>query len=110
MGDANASIPTPQPVLSAPMFAGSGRLAARSSLAFVSELALAQGGLDELGLEARAVAVANTRAVGKADMPHNAARPQIRVEPDTFRVWIDGEEITPAPAHELPLAQRYELF
>jgi urease subunit alpha len=43
-------------------------------------------------------------------MPHNAGRPQIRVEPDTFRVWIDGEEIAPAPAEELPLAQRYELF
>jgi len=110
MGDANASIPTPQPVLSAPMFAGTGRLAARSSMAFVSELALAEGGLDELGLESSLVAVANTRGCSKADMPHNAARPQIRVEPDTFRVWIDGEEISPAPAEELPLAQRYELF
>ncbi|HEX8157166.1 MAG TPA: urease subunit alpha [Solirubrobacteraceae bacterium] len=110
MGDANASIPTPQPVLSAPMFAGAGRLAARCSVAFVSELALAQGRLDELGLEAALVAVADTRKLSKADMPHNAARPQIRVEPDSFRVWIDGEEISPAPAEELPLAQRYELF
>jgi urease subunit alpha len=110
MGDANASIPTPQPVLSAPMFAGSGRLAARSSVAFVSQPALADGSLDELGLEASLVAVANTRGRGKADMPHNAERPSIRVEPDTFRVWIDGEEISPAPAEELPLAQRYELF
>ncbi len=110
MGDANASIPTPQPVLSAPMFAGSGRLAARSSVAFVSQPALADGSLDELGLEASLVAVVNTRGLSKADMPHNAARPSIRVEPDTFRVWIDGEEISPAPAEELPLAQRYELF
>jgi urease subunit alpha len=110
MGDANASIPTPQPVLSSPMFAGAGRLAARSSVAFVSELALAEGGLDELGLEASCVAVGNTRELGKVDMPHNAARPKIRVEPDTFRVWIDDEEISPAPAQELPLAQRYELF
>jgi len=110
MGDANASIPTPQPVLSAPMFAGTGRLAARSSVAFVSELALAEGGLDQLGLDASLVAVGNTRGLSKADMPHNAARPQIRVEPDTFRVWIDDEEISPAPAEELPLAQRYELF
>ncbi|MEA2181388.1 MAG: urease subunit alpha, partial [Solirubrobacteraceae bacterium] len=110
IGDANASIPTPQPVLSAPMFAGGGRLAARCSVAFVSELALAEGRLDELELEAALVAVANTRGLSKADMPHNAGRPQIRVEPDTFRVWIDGEEIAPAPAEELPLAQRYELF
>jgi urease subunit alpha len=110
MGDANASIPTPQPVLSAPMFAGTGRLAARSSIAFVSELALADGALDSLGLEASLVAVANTRTLGKADMPHNAARPKIRVVPDSFQVWIDDEEISPAPADELPLAQRYELF
>ena len=110
MGDCNASIPTPQPVLSAPMFAGTGRLAARSSIAFVSKQALAEGALDSLGLEASLVAVADTRGLSKADMPHNAARPQIRVEPDSFRVWIDGEEISPAPADELPLAQRYELF
>jgi urease subunit alpha len=110
MGDANASIPTPQPVLSSPMFAGGGRLAARCSVAFVSDLALAEGRLDELELEAALVAVANTRGLSKADMPHNAGRPQIRVEPDTFRVWIDGEEIAPAPAEQLPLAQRYELF
>jgi urease subunit alpha len=110
MGDRNASIPTPQPVLSAPMFAGAGRLAARSSIAFVSQLALAEGKLDSLGLEASLVAIADTRGLSKADMPHNAARPRIRVEPDTFRVWIDGEEILPAPAAELPLAQRYELF
>ncbi|MFP5361903.1 MAG: urease subunit alpha [Thermoleophilia bacterium] len=110
MGDANASIPTPQPVLGAPMFAGSGRLAARSSVAFVSPLALAEGSLDELGLEASVRAVADTRGCSKEDMPLNCARPKIRVEPDTFRVWIDGEEIEPAPADVLPLAQRYELF
>ncbi len=110
MGDANASIPTPQPVLSAPMFAGTGRLAARSSIAFVSELAVAEGALDGLGLEATVVAVADTRRLTKADMPMNAARPKIRVEPDTFRVWVDGDEIAPAPAEQLPLAQRYELF
>ena len=110
IGDANASIPTPQPVLSRPMFAGTGRLAARCSVAFVSAHAVAEGTLDALGLEASLVAVADTRALSKADMPWNAARPQIRVEPDTFRVWVNGEEISPAPAAELPLAQRYELF
>jgi urease subunit alpha len=110
MGDANASIPTPQPVMSAAMFAGSGRLAARSSLSFVSPLAAAEGELAALGLESGIVAVGNTRSLGKADLPQNTACPQIRVEPDTFKVWIDGEEIAPMPVDELPLAQRYELF
>jgi urease subunit alpha len=106
MGDANASIPTPQPVLSQPMFFGTGRAAARRSLTFVAPVSE----VGDLGLESRVVAVANTRGVTKADMPLNDARPSIRVEPDTFRVWVDGEEIEPAPASELPLAQRYSLF
>jgi urease subunit alpha len=108
MGDANASIPTPQPVLARPMFAGSGRLAARRSLAFVSPGAMDT--LGDLGLEAELVAVRDTRSLGKADMPLNDACPEIRVEPDTFRVWVDGEEIVPNPVSELPLAQRYSLF
>ena len=56
------------------------------------------------------MAVSDTRSLGKADMPQNTACPEIRVEPDTFRVWVDGEEIEPRPVDELPLAQRYELF
>jgi urease subunit alpha len=108
LGDPNASIPTPQPVLSRPMFAGSGRLAARRSLAFVAPGAV--DGLRDLGLEAQVVAVDDTRGLRKADMPLNCAQPAIRVEPDTFRVWVDGEEIVPAPVDELPLAQRYSLF
>jgi urease subunit alpha len=108
MGDANASIPTPQPVLMRPMFAGSGRLAARRSLTFVSHMALET--LDDLGLESRLVAVQETRSVSKADMPLNDACPEIRVEPDTFKVWVDGDEIVPDPVSELPLAQRYSLF
>jgi len=110
IGDPNASIPTPQPVLGAPMFAGSGRLAARSSLTFVSPLAAAEGELGRLGLESEVVAVSDTRALTKADMPRNTACPEIRVEPDSFAVWIDGELIEPRPVDELPLAQRYELF
>jgi urease subunit alpha len=104
MGDANASIPTPQPVLSRPMFAGGGRLAARRSLAFTAPRAEVDG------LEARVVPVKDTRALRKSDMPLNDALPEIRVEPDTFRVWVDGEEIVPDPVAELPLAQRYSLF
>jgi urease subunit alpha len=110
IGDPNASIPTPQPVLSAPMFAGSGRLAARCSMTFVSPLAAADGDLARLGLESEIVAVGDTRSLGKADMPQNTACPSIRVEPDSFKVWIDGEEIEPRPVDVLPLAQRYELF
>ncbi len=106
MGDANASIPTPEPVLMRPMFAGSGRLAAQRSVVFAAPAAE----LDHLGLEAEIVAVKATRALRKTDMPLNDALPDIRVEPDTFRVWVDGDEIEPAPASELPLAQRYSLF
>jgi urease subunit alpha len=106
MGDPNASIPTPQPVLARPMFAGSGRLAARRSLVFAAPAAE----LDDLGLEAQVVAVRDTRALTKADMPLNDTLPDIRVEPDTFRVWVDGDEVVPDPVTELPLAQRYELF
>jgi urease subunit alpha len=106
MGDANASIPTPEPVFMRPMYAGGGRLAARRSLVFTAP----EADVSSLGLEATAVPIKDTRALTKADMPLNDARPDIRVEPDTFRVWVDGEEIVPAPAAELPLAQRYELF
>ena len=104
MGDANASIPTPQPVLMRPMFAGGGRLAAQRSVAFVAP------GAEVEGIEARVAEVKDTRALSKADMPLNDACPDIRVEPDTFRVWVDGEEIVPDPVSELPLAQRYSLF
>ena len=108
MGDANASIPTPQPVLMRPMFAGSGRLAARRSLTFVSHMAVET--LHELGLESRVCAVQETRSVTKASMVHNDACPEIRVDPDTFQVWIDGDEVVEDPATSLPLAQRYSLF
>jgi urease subunit alpha len=110
VGDANASIPTPQPVLGRPMFAGSGRGAAEVSLAFVAPGALDSGISERLGLRRRLAAVANTRGIGKADLPENTALPDIRVEPDTFRVWVDGDEIEPRPADELPMAQRYFLF
>jgi urease subunit alpha len=92
------------------MFAGSGRAAAEASLAFVAPAALAGGLAQRLELQRRLVAVADTRALGKAHLPENTALPEIRVEPDTFKVWIDGEEIVPKPVDELPLAQRYFLF
>jgi urease subunit alpha len=92
------------------MFAGSGRLAARSSMTFVAPLAVEDGAVAQLGLESQIVAIGDTRSLNKADMPQNTACPEIRVEPDTFRVWVDGELIEPMPVDELPLAQRYELF
>jgi urease subunit alpha len=110
MGDANASIPTPQPVFGRPMFAGAGRGAAEASLAFVSPAALEDGLAERLQLRRRLEPVADTRKLGKADMPRNTALPEIRVEPDTFRVWIDGDEVEPQPAPVLPMAQRYFLF
>jgi urease subunit alpha len=110
LGDPNASIPTPQPVLGRPMFAGAGRAAAEASFAFVAPAALEHGLGERLGLRRELRAVADTRSLGKADLPENDALPEIRVEPDTFRVWIDGEEVEPQPATELPLAQRYFLF
>jgi urease subunit alpha len=110
MGDANASIPTPQPSFGRPMFAGRGRAAAEVSLGFVAPSALAGGLAERLGLRRELRPVADTRGLTKADMPGNDALPEIRVDPDTFRVWIDGELVEPRPAKELPLAQRYFMF
>ncbi len=110
MGDANASIPTPGPVLPRPMFGAFGRAAASTSIAFVAQAALDDGLADRLGVDRRLVAVADTRGRGKTDLPENGALPRIEVEPDTFTVRIDGEVVEPAPAAELPLTQRYFLF
>jgi urease subunit alpha len=110
MGDANASIPTPQPVLYRPMFGAHGRAVSSTSLTFVSRAALDAGIPAKLGLLKRAVAVENCRRVGKADMIHNAATPRIEVDPETYEVRVDGELLTCEPAATLPLAQRYFLF
>ena len=110
MGDANASIPTPQPVLPRPMFGASPVAAAATSLAFVAPAAIDDGLADRLAVRRSLVAVADVRRRTKADMAENDALPQITVEPDTFTVRIDGEVVAPAPATELPMAQRYFLF
>ncbi len=110
MGDANASIPTPQPVLARPMFGAAPRAAASTSLTFVAAAALADGLAERLELSRRLVASADTRSRGKADLPENDAMPAIAVDPDTFAVRIDGELIEEQPAAELPMAQRYFLF
>ncbi|MCX6469537.1 MAG: amidohydrolase family protein, partial [Corynebacteriales bacterium] len=110
MGDANASIPTPQPVLPRPMFGASAPVAADTSLTFVTQQALDDGLADRLGVRRRLAPVGNVRAVGKADMPLNDATPDIVVDPDTFTVRIDGEVWEEQPATSLPMAQRYFLF
>jgi urease subunit alpha len=110
MGDANASIPTPQPVLPRPMFGAYGVVPAQTSLAFVAPAAIDAMLGDRIGVRRALVAVADTRGVGKADLPLNDALPRIEVEPDTFVVRVDGEVIEPEPVAELPMAQRYFLF
>jgi urease subunit alpha len=108
MGDANASIPTPQPVLYRPMFGAFGGAVAQTSVTFVSHAALAAG--IEERFAKRAVAVKNCRSIGKKDMIHNSATPEIQVDPETYEVRADGELLTCEPAESLPLAQRYFLF
>jgi urease subunit alpha len=108
MGDANASIPTPQPVLYRPMFGAFGGTIARTAVTFVSHASLAAGIEDRFAK--RAVAVKNCRSIGKKDMIHNAATPDIQVDPETYEVRADGELLTCEPAESLPLAQRYFLF
>jgi urease subunit alpha len=110
MGDANASIPTPEPVYPRPMFASFGRAATLSSLTFVSRAALDSRMPKHYGLQRPVVAVERCRQIGKADLPHNNATPDIRVDPDTYRVWTDGELLTCEPAAVLPMTQRYFLF
>ncbi|TDC89932.1 urease subunit alpha [Actinomadura sp. 7K507] len=110
MGDANASIPTPQPVLPRPMFGAVPRTAAATSVHFVAPAAIDAGLADRLGVNRALVPVKDTRLLGKADMVLNDALPRIDVDPDTFTVSIDGDEVEPAPATELPMAQRYFLF
>jgi len=110
MGDANASIPTPQPVLPRPMFGAAPLAAAATSMAFVAPAAIDDGLPDRLCVRRALVAVADVRRLTKADMPENDALPEITVEPDTFTVRIDGEVVEPQPATELPMAQRYFLF
>jgi urease subunit alpha len=110
IGDANASIPTPQPVLGRPMFAAATTAAPSVSVSFVAPASLEAGLAERLELSRELVAVADTRAVGKADLPLNDALPSISVDAETFVVTVDGSEVEPAPATELPMTQRYSLF
>ena len=110
IGDPNASIPTPQPVLMRPMFGAFGRATGTSSLAFVSRLCQQQGVAAKYGLTKQIEAVKGCRAIGKKDLKWNNAMPRITVDPETYEVRADGVLLTCEPARVLPLAQRYFLF
>ena len=110
MGDANASIPTPQPLRMQPMFGAYGRAVGSSSIAFVSQRAALEGGLAELGLSKHVVPVRRCRGIGKRDMVLNDALPKITVDPETYEVHADGQLLRCGPASKLPLAQLYSLF
>ena len=110
MGDPNASIPTPQPVYTRPMFGAMGRAVEHAAVTFVSAAAQDAGVRERLGLAKQTVAVRHTRGLGKRDLILNDALPRIEVNPETYEVRADGELLTCQPATELPMAQRYFLF
>jgi urease subunit alpha len=110
MGDANASIPTPQPILPRPMWGAQPTLASSTSVTFVAPAALEDGIEERLGLRRRLLPVADVRRRTKADLPENTALPRIEVDAETFLVKVDGDIVESPPAHSLPMAQRYFLF
>lgn len=110
MGDANASIPTPQPVHYRPMFGAAGKAVYGTSITFVSQHAYDHGIKDKLGLEKQVMPVQNTRSLSKKDMILNDLMPEVSVDPETYEVKADGKLLTCEPMESLPLAQRYYLF
>jgi urease subunit alpha len=107
MGDPNASIPTPEPVMFRPMFATLGKAAKRSSVTFMSKAAIDLGVPEKLGLEREVVAVQNSRTVQKQAMVLNGATPHIEIDPETYKVSVDGELASVDPADKLSMAQLY---
>ncbi|WP_299089760.1 urease subunit alpha [uncultured Metabacillus sp.] len=110
MGDPNASIPTPQPVLYRPMFAAYGKARFKTSMTFVSKAAYEEGVHVNLGLQKMIKPVSGIRQLTKKEMKFNGETPEIEVDPQTYEVKVDGELITCDPAKKLPMAQRYFLF
>jgi urease subunit alpha len=110
MGDPNASIPTPQPVMYRPMFGAYGKALHNTCATFVSRLSLEKGVVQQYGLQKMVLPVQNCRSISKKDLIHNSATPAIDVNPENYEVRVDGELITCAPMAVLPLAQRYFLF
>lgn len=110
MGDPNASIPTPQPVIYRPMFGAYGKALHQTCYTFVSKASLDNGSIEQYGLQKMVAPVKNCRNISKKDLIHNNATPNIEVDPETYEVKVDGSLITCEPATELPMAQRYFLF
>ncbi|MDB4687452.1 urease subunit alpha [Akkermansiaceae bacterium] len=110
MGDPNASIPTPQPTYYRPQFAAHGKARAKTSVTFVSAISLEEGLAEKLQVSKKLVAVKDTRKVNKHDLLFNASCPDIQIDPESYRVTADGEELTCEPLKEVPLGQRYFLF
>src|SRR5215211_4196716 len=110
MGDPNASIPTPQPVIYRHMFGAFGKAVYNTCISFVSNASIDNGVIQKYGLEKQVIAVKNCRSISKKDLIHNNATPQIDVNPENYAVKVDGKIISCEPASVLPLAQRYFLF
>lgn len=110
MGDANASIPTTQPVMYQPMFAAHGGAKNEACLTFVSKVAMDEDIVGKLQLSKTVVPVRGCRDIGKKDMEFNDATPEITVDPETYEVKADGVSLSSKPAKKLPLTQMYSLF
>ena len=110
MGDPNASIPTPQPVIYRPMFGAHGKAVSETAVLFVSQAAVDADIRRQYGLQKQTLAVNNCRNIGKKDLIHNNGTPEITVDPERYEVRVNGEHITCEPATSVPLGQRYFLF
>eukprot|EP00262_Sarcandra_glabra_P004489 TRINITY_DN1556_c0_g2_i1.p1 TRINITY_DN1556_c0_g2~~TRINITY_DN1556_c0_g2_i1.p1 ORF type:complete len:162 (+),score=32.00 TRINITY_DN1556_c0_g2_i1:69-488(+) len=110
MGDPNASIPTPEPVMMRPMFGAFGKAGSSNSIAFVSKAAKEAGVETDYGLKKRVEAVGNVCGITKLDMKLNSSLPKIEVDPETYTVTADGEVLTCSAVDTLPLSQNYFIF
>ncbi|WP_278034288.1 urease subunit alpha [Flavobacterium nitratireducens] len=110
MGDPNASIPTPQPVIYRPMFGAFGKALHKTCVTFVSKIAIENKTIEKYQLNKIILPVENCRNIGKKDLIHNDKTPNIEVNPENYQVRVDGEHITCEPLKEVPMAQRYFLF
>jgi urease subunit alpha len=109
LGDPNASIPTPEPVLLRSMFGTQGKATGRTSVTFMSQAAIDAGIPGRLDLDRRVEAVRNCRTIGKSHMVRNASLPDIRIDPETYQVWLDGEPATIAASEQVSMSQLYYI-
>jgi urease subunit alpha len=110
MGDPNASIPTPQPVIYRHMFGAYGKAVTKTCITFVSQASVDNGIIEKYKLDKTIIPVKNCRNISKKNLIHNDATPQIDVNPENYEVKVDGVSISCEPVAVVPLAQRYFLF